>query len=60
MFKGELLNVVSQWTVEQLDIYIKELETRITDTQMLLKELRLIRKKKNRKTYDNGTLGGKG
>ena len=36
MFKEELLSIVSGWTLEYLDDYIRQLETRIKDTRELL------------------------
>ena len=60
MFKEELFGMVSTWSIEQLNLYIEQLEKRIDDTKILLKELRSIRKRKTRKIYDNGTRGGLG
>jgi len=60
MFKEELLNLVDAWSVEQLENYIHELETRIGDTKQLLSALRAMRKRKTRKTvYENGPRDGR-
>jgi hypothetical protein len=59
-YKEELLTVVRGWTLEQLDVYIGLLEMRQVDTHAIIKELRIIRRKKvGRKTPDNGMRGGK-
>jgi hypothetical protein len=61
MFREELLSIITTtWPLGQIDNYIKELETRIEDTRELLKEVRLIRKKKlGKKVYDNGPRDGR-
>lgn len=60
MFKDELLTIVSAWSVEQLTTYIEQLEARIVDTHVLIRELKALRKRKTRKVYDTGTRGGLG
>ncbi len=57
--KDELLNIVTTYSIEQIDNYIEQLETRVKDTQMLIRELRTLRKKKlGRKTFETGVRGG--
>jgi hypothetical protein len=61
MFKEELLSIVASYTELQLNVYIRELETRIEDTHSLLKELKSLKKRKfSKKSLDNGARGGLG
>ena len=55
MFKEELLSVVDKWSMQQLNDYIGQLETRITETHSLLRELKQLRRRKShKKILDNG------
>ena len=60
MFKRELLSIVESYTEQQLNTYIEELENRIIHTQILLRELKALKKRKfsGRKPLDNGPRGG--
>lgn len=59
MIKDELLKLLSDWSIEQLDHYIEELEERNAETYQLIREVRQIRRKKvARKTLDNGLRTG--
>lgn len=57
----ELLLLADEWSLEQLTIYIHKLEMRVTLTNGLIKELKMLaRKKKRRKIIDTGSpRGGK-
>lgn len=59
MFKEALLSIVSAWSLDQIDVYIQELETRILETEELVKELKRLRKKKGRKNYETGARDGR-
>jgi hypothetical protein len=60
MYRDELLDLVSNWTPEQLNAYIQKLETRITDAHVLVKDLKQLRKRKTkRKVLDNGPRDGR-
>jgi len=52
--------IVEMWNPMQLEEHIQKLEVRITDTRKLITELKvLLRKKTRRTTPDNGIRGGK-
>jgi len=52
--------IVETWTIEQLESHIGKLEQRITDARSFITELKvLLRKKKRKTTPDNGGRGGK-
>jgi hypothetical protein len=57
----ELLIIASEWSLELLTEYINKLEARVLVTNALIKELKVIqRKKKRRKIVDTGApRGGK-
>jgi hypothetical protein len=59
----ELLELVRGWTLEQLNLYISQLEERYRNLVRLMKELKAIQRSKqrkaNRKNLDNGIRGGK-
>jgi len=58
-FKYEVLNIANEWNTEQLTNYINLLEERIVDAHTLIKELKILRKKKlSKKVYDTGPRGG--
>lgn len=59
-YKDELLYLIKDWTVSQLDVYIKELEERVTHIKQQLAEMRAMRKRKlrNQDLKDNGPRGG--
>jgi len=59
--RDELLMIADEWSLEQLTEYIMKLEARVMVTSALIKELKVIqRKKKRRKTVDTGSpRGGK-
>lgn len=60
MYKDELLDLVSTWSIEQLDDYVQRIETRITENQQLVKDLKQLRKRKTKKkVYDNGPRDGR-
>lgn len=59
---AELKLVVTEWSSEQLTNYIQRLEERVMGTNALIKELKLLRRKKFRvrKPLDTGApRGGK-
>lgn len=57
----ELLLLANEWTLEQVNNYIQRLEERVNSMNTLIKELKVIqRKKKRRKIVDTGSpRGGK-
>jgi hypothetical protein len=57
----ELLLLAEEWNLEQLNTYIQRLEDRIKFTNQLVKELKVIRRRKTRrKPVDTGSpRGGK-
>jgi hypothetical protein len=55
----EVLYIISTWTVERLDQYLKELEERIENTRTLIAEVKRLKKtKQRRKPLENGPRGG--
>jgi hypothetical protein len=54
----EVMNLVADWSREQLTTYIEQLEIRIVNLQRLIKELKALRKRKTKKVYDTGKRGG--
>ena len=59
-FHKDLLNeLVKDWTVQQVDTYIAELEERVTMLHDWVKHVKIVRKKKMRKpVFDNGVRSG--
>jgi hypothetical protein len=47
--KELLLEIVNRWSNEQLQGYIIDLESRLENTRIILKELYAIKKKRNKK-----------
>jgi hypothetical protein len=61
MHREELLRIADGWDTMQLIVYINELKKRVTDTQSLIKELQVIKRRKSRSktdSFDNGVRGG--
>jgi len=57
--KDMLKDVIKDWSVEQVEDYINELEERASDLSEWIRLLKMIRRKKIRKpVYDNGPRGG--
>jgi len=50
--------IVELWNPMQLEEHIQKLEARIIDTRKLITELKLLLRKKSRRTLDNGIRGG--
>lgn len=58
--KGMLGEIIQDWTVEQIDAYIVQLEQRVTDLRDWISHLKTIRKKKIRKpVYETGARDGR-
>jgi hypothetical protein len=51
--------LVRGWTTIQITEYILKLEERIKDTQNMIRTLKTLRRKKNRKLYDTGVRDGR-
>jgi uncharacterized protein YdbL (DUF1318 family) len=59
MIKEELLSIIKNYSTEQLNQYIKQLEERIIETSNLVHEVKQIRRKKQRQVIkDNGIRTG--
>lgn len=60
MHREELLRLVDGWDTMQLIVYINQLKQRVKDTQSLIKELQVIKRRKSRRMdrLDNGVRGG--
>jgi hypothetical protein len=60
MMGPELQMIIKEWNSDQITSYIKQLEERVLDMNALIKELKLLRRKKfGRKPLDTGVRGGK-
>jgi hypothetical protein len=59
IYREQLMEVVREWTKEQIDNYINRLEARVKETTQLIRDLRDIKKKMSKSTPDNGDRGGK-
>jgi hypothetical protein len=55
----EILELAEEWSVEQLDSYILQLEKRVENTRNLMRELTNLRKRKTkyRNVKDTGPRG---
>jgi hypothetical protein len=59
MHREELLKLIDTWTLTQVIEYINDLKVRVHDTELLIKELQVIKRRKSKKqTPDNGVRGG--
>ena len=58
MYKDELLFIVKNWTRDQLETYIQQLEARVIVEKELISELKSVRRKvTKRKPLDTGNRG---
>jgi hypothetical protein len=60
--KDTLIEIINEWSVEQITNYIEKLEERTTEIHELVRELKIIRKNKSRRkvaVFETGTRGGK-
>ena len=60
MYKELLLELISNWNEEQLDLYIIEMEQRQMELNQVIKQLKEIRRKRTKKqTPENGPRDGR-
>jgi hypothetical protein len=51
--------LVRNWDVAQLSKYILELEERVDNTKEMIRDLKTLRRRRTRKSLENGERGGK-
>ena len=58
--RDALFEIMAEWAPDQVEEYIHKLQARVAETQILIRELRALnRRKKRMPAYDNGVRGGK-